>query len=174
MNFCSHCGSPNLSFRIPESDNRPRLACLDCHAVHYTNPRVVVGCLPVWEDKFLLCRRAIEPRKGLWNLPAGFLEIGETLEQGAVREMQEEAAAAIQIRGLHCIHSNIQHEFVYIFFWGELIDGKFGAGEESLESSLFSRNEIPWKEIAFYSTKYALECYLHDLDEGAKRVHIDT
>ena len=137
-----------------------------------TTQRVVAGCLAIWEGKILLCRRAIHPRKGYWNLPGGYLEQGETVEEGAARELFEEADAQISIRGLHAVYSIPHIGQVYMHFIGELKDGLYGVGEESLESRLFTPETIPWDEIAFTSTAYSLKRYLEDLDHGIEQTHI--
>ncbi len=174
MNFCSECGSSELEIKIPGSDNRARTVCNHCGKVHYINPRIVVGCVPVWENKVLLCRRAIEPRLGLWNLPAGFLELDETLEQGAVREVFEEAKAQVIINNLLAIYSNTRHHYVYVHFVADIKDGRFGIGEESLESRLFSEEEILREELAFHSSEHALQCYFENQKNGYQKVHVGS
>ncbi|MEM1327961.1 MAG: NUDIX hydrolase [Bacteroidota bacterium] len=172
MNFCSHCGSNKLERRIPEGDNRLRVICTNCHTIHYVNPKVVVGCLAVWEDKVLLCRRAIEPRLGYWNVPAGYLENGETAEAGAIREVEEEAAAKVDIRGVLTVYSLPHVNQVYIHFLADLKDGAFGVGVESLESQLFSEADIPWQDLAFTSSAFALKKYFADRKDGLEQAHI--
>ncbi|MEM1221088.1 MAG: NUDIX hydrolase [Bacteroidota bacterium] len=171
MNYCSKCGSSDIGLQVPTGDNRPRYVCNNCGTIHYTNPNIIAGCLPIWEDKVLLCSRAIEPRLGYWNVPSGFLENGETVEEGAVREVWEEAEAKVQILNLHAVFSLPQVNQVYIHYLGELIDGKFGVGEESLESQLFSEEEIPWKEIAFNSSIFTLKRYFEDRRKGLHVAH---
>lgn len=160
MNYCSHCGSHQLVFEVPEGDNRPRFICKNCHSIHYQNPRMVVGCLPVFEDKILLCRRSIPPRKGLWNLPAGYLENGETVEEGAVRETWEEAQASVRIIKLHCLYNLPHVHQVYLHFLAEMESAAFSPGPESLEVALFSLDNIPWDEIAFSSSSFAIQEYI--------------
>lgn len=172
MNYCSHCGSDALNWIIPKGDNRPRIVCSNCNTIHYTNPKIIAGCLPVWNDQVLLCKRAIEPCYGSWNLPAGYMENGESVEQGAQREMWEEALAKVTIKGVHCIFSIPQINQVYIHFLAELVDGKFGVGVESLESELFYEHEIPWEDIAFSSSRYALKRYFEDRKSGQHKTHI--
>lgn len=162
MNYCSHCGSDQLRFDVPEGDNRPRYCCPDCGHIHYQNPRIVVGALPVWEDKFLLCKRAIHPRKGYWTLPAGFYENDESLSEGAARETLEEACADIVIDDLYTVFSLPHIHQVYIFFRAHLKEPKFAAGDESLEVALFSEAQIPWKELAFPVVERSLRLYLAD------------
>ena len=155
--FCIQCGSPNIAFRVPEGDNRPRHICNDCGHIHYTNPKIIVGTIPVFKDQILLCKRDIEPRKGYWNLPAGFLEDGESLMDGAQRELREEAIAKAQNLQLHTIY-NVPHvSQMYFFFICELMNGQFGIGQETSDAKLFKFDEIPWQELAFSSNKFALE-----------------
>ncbi|TGK33332.1 NUDIX domain-containing protein [Leptospira gomenensis] len=159
MKYCSSCGG-SVSKKIPEGDNRLRFICETCAVVHYENPKVVVGSIPVWENKILLCKRAIEPRKGFWTLPAGFLENRETVEEGAVRETEEEANAKIRIVGLQCVYSIPHISQIYMFFLADLVDGNFSVSSESEEVRLFSAEEIPWEELAFLSVSYALRRYV--------------
>ncbi|MCJ1885516.1 NUDIX hydrolase [Pseudomonas sp. LA21] len=161
MKFCSQCGAP-VSLRIPSGDNRPRYVCDQCHTVHYQNPRIVAGCLPVWEGRILLCRRAIEPRQGFWTLPAGFMENGETLEQAAARETLEEACARVRDLQLYTLFDLPHISQVYMFFRAELADLDFCAGDESLEVALFKESDIPWGELAFPTVGRTLECYFAD------------
>jgi len=160
MKHCSHCGS-EVERKIPGDDNRERWVCPRCDTVHYQNPLVVVGCIAERDGKVLLCRRAIEPRHGYWTVPAGFMELGESLAEGAARETLEEALAEIEIGHLFASIDVIDAGQVHVFFAGKLISD-FGAGEESLESALFSEAEIPWDELAFRSGRFALEKYFED------------
>lgn len=131
--------------------------------MHYLNPRLIVGCLPVYRKRILMCRRAIEPRLGLWTLPAGFLESGESVEAGAVRETREEAGAEAQLLRAHSLYSVPHIAQVHLIFLAKLAGGRFAAStSESLEVRLFSESEIPWDEIAFSSMKYSLLRYLED------------
>ncbi|NQD94444.1 NUDIX hydrolase [Pseudomonas sp. CrR25] len=164
MKFCSQCGSP-VSQRIPAGDNRVRYVCEQCHTVHYQNPRIVAGCLPVWGEQVLLCRRAIEPRRGYWTLPAGFMENGETLEQAAARETQEEACARVRDLSLYTLFDLPHINQVYLFFRAELVDLDFAVGEESLEVQLFHERDIPWSELAFPTVGRTLECFFADRRE---------
>lgn len=172
MNFCSNCGRANPSYEIPKGDNRMRYVCHNCDTIHYTNPNIIAGCLPIWEDKVLLCKRAIEPRLGFWNVPSGFLENGESVEEGAAREVWEEAEAKIEITRVHALYSIPRINQIYIHFLGNLVEGKFGVGEESLESQLFTEKEIPWKEIAFHSSIFTLKRFFKDRKNGKHRTHI--
>ncbi|PJZ58707.1 NUDIX hydrolase [Leptospira barantonii] len=159
MKFCSSCGS-SVTYKIPEGDNRSRHICDNCGTIHYQNPKVVVGSIPVWEERILLCKRAIEPRKGYWTLPAGFLENRETVEEGAARETLEEANAEIKIVGLQSVYSIPHISQIYMFFLADLVDGKFSVSSESEEVKLFAVNEIPWEELAFTSVYFALKKYV--------------
>lgn len=171
--FCSYCGQPT-ALSVPPGDTRERRICPGCGAVHYENPRVVVGCVPEHAGRILLCRRAIEPRRGYWTVPAGFLENGETLEAGAARESYEEALAQVEIGSLLAVVSIPEACQVHVFFRAGLAKAEFGAGEESLEAQLVEPAAIPWQQIAFRSTVYALQRYLEDRETGAEPVHVTT
>ncbi len=171
MKFCSQCGE-NVSLRIPEGDTLPRFVCTACAHIHYQNPKMVVGCLPEWDEQILLCRRAIEPRRGLWTLPAGFLENGETAQAGAARETLEEANARVEIGGLYSFISLPHISQIYVIFRGRLLDLDFGAGQESLEVRLFLQQQIPWDELAFRAIHYTLQRYYEDRTRGAYGVHV--
>lgn len=174
MKFCSECGS-SVEFRIPDGDNLPRHVCPACGAIHYQNPKVVVGTIPEWEDKILLCRRAIEPRIGLWTVPAGFMENGETLSEGAARETLEESRAQVNIGDLYSIHNLPHINQVYVLFRARLRSLDFGATSESLECRLFAEHEIPWDEIAFRVVRSALTRYYADRHNGGDYpLHIAT
>lgn len=161
MKFCSECGH-TVSLKTPENDNRPRYVCDACDYIHYQNPRIVTGCLPVWENRVLLCRRAIEPRRGYWTLPAGFMENGETSLEGALRETWEEAEAEVIDTHLYRMFDLPYINQVYIFFRGTLRDGEFGVGVESLETALFHEADIPWQELAFPIVSETLQDYFAD------------
>jgi len=173
MNFCSACGNP-VSQKVPEGDNMLRFVCASCTVIHYHNPKIVAGCIPEWHDRILLCRRAIEPKSGLWTFPAGFMEIGESTEQAAVRETVEEAQAEVDLTGLHSVLSLPHIGQVYLVFVGKMRSERFGAGYESLEARLFHPSEIPWEDIAFTVVKEALRCYVDDLAKGEMRLHVAT
>jgi ADP-ribose pyrophosphatase YjhB (NUDIX family) len=174
VNFCSHCGSPHLEFRVPEGDTIKRQVCAACATIHYQNPKVVVGCLPVWEDRVLLCKRAIEPRLGLWTLPAGFLENGETLAAGALRETLEEANARVGITGLYTTISLPHISQIYVMFRARLLDLDFCAGPESLDVRLFNEADIPWDQLAFRTIARTLRNYFLDRKHGAFPVHVSA
>ena len=167
VNYCSACGSDRIELRIPDGDTLPRFVCGACGAIHYQNPKVVVGCLPEWEDQVLLCRRAIEPRHGLWTLPAGFLENGETIVAGALRETLEEANARVAIGELYTVISLPHISQIYMVFRARLVDLDFGPGPESLEVRLFREEEIPWEEMAFRTIGRTLRNYFVDRRFGA-------
>ncbi|NYT39007.1 NUDIX hydrolase [Allopusillimonas soli] len=163
--FCSQCGTP-LIRRIPPDDNRERDLCEHCGAVHYQNPRNVVGVLPVWQGKILLCKRAIEPRADKWTLPAGFMELGETTDQGALRENQEESGAQIELEQLYTIIDVPHAEQVHFFFLARVLNEQLAPGPESLEAGFFGIDEIPWDELAFRTIISTLEHYVSDLATG--------
>jgi ADP-ribose pyrophosphatase YjhB (NUDIX family) len=161
MNFCSQCGA-RVALRIPAGDNVPRYVCDACGTIHYQNPKLVVGCVPVYEGAIVLCRRGIEPRHGFWTVPAGFMENGETLQQAAARESQEEALIDVEVGSLLCIAHALYANQVHVFFRGRMRSASYGAGIESLETKLVRPQDIPWSELAFPSTEFALRCYVED------------
>ncbi len=165
MNYCSECSGP-VSRQVPEGDNLPRYVCHDCKHIHYQNPLVVVGCLPVKDDKVLLCQRAISPRSGFWTLPAGFLENGETTWEGAIRETWEEARAKVGEGILYRLYDLTHICQVYLFYRAPLLNDDFGAGEESLNVELFREEDIPWKELAFPVVTNTLRDFFRDRKEG--------
>ncbi len=167
MNYCTSCGQA-VTQKVPDGDNRRRWVCSACDTVHYQNPLVVVGCVPERDGRVLLCKRAIEPRYGYWTVPAGFMELGETMQEGAARETLEEACAEVTIGPLFATVDVIEAGQVHVFFKASL-RGDFAAGAESLEVRLFSEAEIPWDELAFRSGRYALERYFDG--ERAAGVH---
>jgi len=161
MKYCSSCGETVVQ-KIPEGDNRERYVCPSCDTVHYQNPRIIAGCIAEHDNKILLCKRAIEPRYGLWTLPAGFMENGETTLQAAARETYEEANAKIQQISLYCTYSIPHISQVYMMYRGTLVDGFAEPGTESLETKLYSENEIPWNELAFPVISETLKLYYKD------------
>ncbi|MBS0365398.1 MAG: NUDIX hydrolase [Proteobacteria bacterium] len=173
MNFCSNCGA-RVTRRIPPGDHLPRFVCDSCGAIHYQNPKLVVGCVPEHEGRILLCRRAIEPRHGFWTVPAGFMENGETLQQAAARESREEALAEVEIGSLLAVAHVLHAEQVHVFFRARLANASFGVGEESLETRLFEPAAIPWQDIAFRSTTFALQRYLEDRGGAGEPYHFTT
>ena len=174
MKFCSHCGSPRLELRIPEGDTLPRHVCAACGTIHYQNPKIVVGCLPEWEGQVLLCKRAIEPRLGLWTLPAGFLENGETLAAGALRETLEEAGAQVVVGELYTVISLPQINQIYVMFRAQLAALDFGPGPESLDVRLFDEDDVPWDELAFRTITRTLRNYFLDRKLGGFPVHVSS
>jgi ADP-ribose pyrophosphatase YjhB (NUDIX family) len=170
MKFCSECAAP-VSLRVPEGDHLPRHVCDACGAIHYSNPRLVVGCVPVLDGRILICRRAIEPRRGYWTVPAGFMENDETLQEAAARESREEALADVEIGSLLAVAHVLHAHQVHVFFRARLRSPNVGAGPESLEVKLVSPDELPWDEIAFPSTVFALRAWLDDLAAGRETHH---
>ena len=164
MKYCSNCGS-RVSLKIPQGDDRERHVCGDCDSVHYQNPRIIAGCLAAYEDRVLLCKRAIEPRYGMWTLPAGFMENGESTEQGALRESWEEARAEIELHGLYTMFSLPEISQVYMLFRGELVSLDFAPGVESLEVELFRESEVPWDSMAFPVMWRTLQHYFADMKQ---------
>ena len=161
MNFCSECGK-TVVHRIPEGDNLPRFICEHCDIVHYQNPKLVVGCLPVWKDQILLCKRAIEPSYGLWTLPAGFMENQESLEEAALRESREEANANLEIEDIYSVISLPHINQIYVLYRAKLLDLDFFAGIESLDVQLFGEKDIPWEKLAFKTIERTLKCFFED------------
>ncbi len=170
--FCMQCGCAKVALRIPHGDDRERHVCADCGYIHYLNPKLVVGTIPVWEDKVLLCKRAIEPRYGFWTLPAGFMEEGETLEEGASRETLEEANARVAIEQMYSTISLPQISQVYVLFRAKLLDLDFSSGSESLDVKLFREEEIPWEELAFRTVHETLKYFFADRKAGVFLPHV--
>lgn len=173
MKFCSNCGAP-VAYKIPPGDNLPRHVCDTCGNVFYQNPKIVVGCLAEWEGRILLCRRAIEPRYGLWTLPAGFMENGETTMAGAARETLEEACARVAVDTLYTLYDLPHINQIYMLFRARLLDLHFGPGSESLEVKLFDEAAIPWNDLAFAAVRKTLNHYFDDRRQGGYRLHIGT
>ena len=172
MNFCSNCGG-SLAYRIPPEDDRPRFVCNSCHLIHYQNPKLVVGCIPEWNGKILLCRRAIPPRYGKWTIPAGYLENGETVSEGAIRETLEEAGAKVDNLVPYALLNLAFINQVYLIFRCRLTDPKFFPGNESLEVKLYREEDIPWQDIAFPVIGEALRLYYLDRPKGVFPFHIE-
>ena len=170
MNYCSNCGAA-VRLHIPPEDNLPRYVCGACQTIHYQNPKIVVGCIPEWEGRILLCRRAIEPRYGLWTLPAGFMENEETTAQAALRETLEEANAKVAIGDLFALFNLPHISQVYLAFRGRLLDLDFSPGTESLEVELFDEAHIPWDRLAFQTIRDTLRHYFADRRAGAYGFH---
>lgn len=170
MKYCSNCGAL-VAQRIPPGDNRLRFVCDTCNTVHYQNPRVVVGAIPVWGDRIMLCRRAIEPRYGYWTLPAGFMENGETTPEGAMRETLEEAGAKVADLQLYSLLDVPHVDQVHVFYRASLISPDYDAGTESLEVKLFDEAQIPWDEIAFRTVSKTLRWFFDDRRNGGFTTH---
>jgi ADP-ribose pyrophosphatase YjhB (NUDIX family) len=170
LNFCSACGAP-VRQRVPPGDSLPRAVCDACGAIHYRNPKLVVGALPEWEDRILLCRRAIEPRHGKWTLPAGFMENHETVAAAAMRETLEEANARIALGAMYTLLSVPHISQVHVIYRATLLDLDFKPGEETLEVALFREEEIPWDEIAFRTIAITLRHYFDDRRAGGFGFH---
>ncbi len=166
MRFCTRCGGP-LALRVPPGDNRFRHVCTRCGEIHYQNPKLVTGCIPEHADgRILLCRRAIAPKYGLWTLPAGFMENGESCQEGAARETLEEANARVEILQLYTTFNLPHIDQVYLLFRGRLLDDAFGPGDESLEVALFDEASIPWDRLAFNVIRETLLLYYEDRRRG--------
>ena len=173
MKFCSCCGA-EVRLLVPAGDNRERHVCVQCEVIHYHNPRIITGCLPVHEDRVLLCRRAIEPRQGCWTLPAGFLELGETVADGAARETVEEAGARVNMQDLYCMFNLPHIGQVYMMYRAQLPEPVFAAStEESLEVRLFREDEIPWQELAFRTMWRTLVHFFADRKTGVFPLHVE-
>ncbi len=165
LNFCSSCGAP-VQTRVPPGDSLPRAVCDACGAIHYRNPKLVVGALPEWEDRILLCRRAIEPRHGKWTLPAGFMENHETVAAAALRETREEANARVELGAMYTLLSVPHISQVHVIYRARLLDLDFAPGEETLEVALFREEDIPWDDIAFRTIAVTLRHYFADRRAG--------
>jgi ADP-ribose pyrophosphatase YjhB (NUDIX family) len=170
IKHCRACGA-EATYSIPADDNRERAVCGNCGTIHYENPLNVVGTVPVWNDKVLLCRRNIEPRFGLWTLPAGFMELGETTEQGAIRETVEEAGARIDLLGLYTVLNVVRVGQLHLFYRATLRDTDFAPGPETIEAQLFREQEVPWDTLAFRTVRETLRRYFEDRKTGQFPVH---
>lgn len=166
IRFCSSCGAP-VTWRIPAGDNVVRAVCDACDTIHYQNPKLVVGTLPVWEDRVLLCKRAIEPRRGYWTLPAGFMENGESLPEAAARETREEACANIEIDDIYTLISVPHISQVHAIFRARLLDTNFAPGVETLDVALMTEAQIPWDDIAFRTVAMTLRHFFSNRNAGA-------
>jgi len=173
VNFCGNCGHP-VTIKIPEGDDRDRHCCDSCGYIHYYNPKIIVTCIPRWEDKILLCKRGIEPRLGYWTIPGGFMEVKETTEEGAIRETWEECRARVDISRLHGIY-NVPHiNQVYFVYLADMTSPEFETTLESTELRLATLNDIPWDDIAFKVIGEALKQYVNDVAHGFEGIHQDT
>ena len=166
IKHCRQCGTA-VQHRIPDDgDTKVRAVCPACHTIHYINPLNVVGTIPVWGDKVLLCKRNIEPRKGKWTLPAGFMELGETTAEGAARETVEEAGAQFDMQALFSLINVARVGQVHLFYRATLLSPTFAPGIETQEAMLFDEADIPWDEIAFRTVKETLEHFFADRRAG--------
>ena len=172
MKFCPTCAAPVLK-RIPPGDSLPRYVCDACGSIHYQNPKLVVGTLPEWEGRVLLCRRAIEPRYGYWTLPAGYMENGESVGEAAVRETLEEAGARVELSAAYSMISVPYVNQVHVFWRARLLDLDFKPGVESIEVALFEEERMPWKEIAFRTVGLTLRHWFADRGRGAFGFHVE-
>ena len=171
IKHCKNCGTA-VVYRIPDDgDTKQRAVCPHCHTVHYENPLNVVGTVPHFGDRVLLCKRSIEPRSGKWTLPAGFMELDETLAQGAARETVEEAGASFEMEGLFSILNVARVGQVHVFYLARLLNDQFDPGSETIEAKLFLEADIPWGEIAFRTVKETLEHYFADRRSGNFSIH---
>lgn len=170
IKHCRACGG-SARYQVPADDNRDRATCTSCGTIHYENPLNVVGTLPVWQDKVLLCRRNIEPQRGLWTLPAGFMELGETTIEGALRETVEEAGARVELEGLFTLINVVRVGQVHFFYRARLLDPEFAPGPETIEARLFAEADVPWHEMAFRTTTRTLELYFGDRRAGRFEAH---
>ena len=170
IKHCRVCGT-TVAYVVPVDDNRERAVCGACGEIHYENPINVVGTVPVWGEQVLLCRRNIEPRKGLWTLPAGFLELGESTADGARRETDEEAGARIELQELFTILNVVRAGQLHLFYRARMLDTHLDPGPETIEARLFHEHEVPWDEIAFRTVRQTLEHFFADRRSGRFAVH---
>ena len=171
MKYCMCCGSAEVRYEVPPTDSRARHQCMDCGYIYYLNPRLVAGSVPVSGARVLLCRRAIEPRRLQWTLPAGYMELGETAAEAALRETWEEATARVELEDLFALFSVPHANQVYLIYRTRLLDGNHAPGDETMETRLFSAAQIPWEDIAFSTVRYTLELFFQDQAQGCFPVH---
>jgi ADP-ribose pyrophosphatase YjhB (NUDIX family) len=171
IKHCRVCGS-RVEYRTPDDDNRDRAVCTVCSEIHYENPINVVGTVPMWEDQVLLCRRNIEPRRGFWTLPAGFLELGETTADGARRETDEEAGAHIELQSLFTVLNVVRAGQLHLYYLAQLQNTRFAPGPETIEARLFTEEQIPWDDIAFRTVRDTLRHYFDDRRRGQFGIHV--
>ena len=170
IQHCRVCGAAT-AYRVPADDNRERAVCSTCGEIHYENPINVVGTVPVWGEQVLLCRRNIEPRYGMWTLPAGFLELGETASHGALRETEEEAGAHVELQGLFTVLDVVRAGQIHLFWRARMLDTHLAPGPETIEARLFREDEVPWDQIAFRSVRQTLEHFFADRLHGSFGFH---
>jgi ADP-ribose pyrophosphatase YjhB (NUDIX family) len=171
MNFCSNCGT-RVVLKVPEGDLLPRHVCENCGTIHYQNPKIVVGSVPEYQGRILICKRGIEPRLGYWTIPAGFMENDETLEAGAAREAMEEARIDVEIGSLLLVADVTHARQVHVFFRSRMRTPDFDVTHESLEVALVDEKDIPWNDLAFPSTEFALRRFVEDRKAGVDRHHV--
>lgn len=170
IRHCRVCGA-RVEYRVPAGDNRERAVCTACGEIHYENPINVVGTVPVWGEQVLLCRRNIEPRLGLWTLPAGFLEIGESTAAGALRETDEEAGAHVELGALFTVLNVVRVAQVHFFYLARMLDTQLAPGPETIEARLFREDDLPWDRIAFRTVRQTLEHFFADRSRGHFEIH---
>ena len=170
IKHCRACGT-RVAYVVPSDDNRERAVCPACATIHYENPLNVVGTLPTWGEQVLLCKRAIEPRHGLWTLPAGFLELGESTAEGALRETDEEAGAQIELGSLFTLLNVVRVGQLHLFYLAAMTSPALNPGSETLEARLFREDEIPWDEIAFRTVRETLRYFFDDRRRGRFGLH---
>ena len=170
IKHCRNCGA-QVDWRVPPADNRERAVCPTCGEIHYENPLNVVGTVPVWEDQVLLCRRNIEPRYGLWTLPAGFMELGESAAAGALRETVEEAGARVELGALFTLLDVVRVGQVHLFYLARMLDTSLAPGPETIEARLFGEDQVPWDQLAFRTVRQTLEHFFADRASGQFALH---
>jgi ADP-ribose pyrophosphatase YjhB (NUDIX family) len=170
IKHCRVCGTAT-AYAVPAEDNRPRAVCGSCGEIHYENPLNVVGTVPVWGDRVLLCRRNIEPRHGFWTLPAGFMELGESTAEGALRETVEEAGAEVELEGLFTLLNVVRVGQVHLYYRARMLSTRLDPGPETIEARLFSEDEVPWDALAFRTVRRTLEHFFEDRRQGRFGVH---
>ncbi|WP_418315387.1 NUDIX hydrolase [Piscinibacter sakaiensis] len=170
IRHCRSCGN-KVRYEVPPDDNRERAVCSACRTIHYENPLNVVGTLPVWGEQVLLCKRNIEPRHGMWTLPAGFMEQGETTAEGALRETIEEAGAHVEMQGLYTLLNVTRVSQVHMYYRARLLDTDFAPGPETIEARLFREHEIPWEQLAFRTVRATLQFFFEDRQTGQFTLH---
>ncbi|TWO72818.1 NUDIX hydrolase [Caenimonas sedimenti] len=171
IKHCRNCGTA-VVYRLPDDgDTRERAVCPNCDTIHYENPLNVVGTVPYWGRQVLLCKRNIEPRWGKWTLPAGFMELGESTEQGAARETTEEAGAQFEMEGLFTVLSVPRVGQVHLFYRARLLSEVFDPGHETIEARLFDEEQVPWDDIAFRTVHETLKRFFDDRRAGHFGVH---
>ena len=173
IRHCRACGAATV-YTVPEDDTRERATCMACGLIHYENPLNVVGTVPVWGEQVLLCRRNIEPRHGYWTLPAGFMELGETVADGAARETDEETGAHFEMQALFSVLSVVRVGQVHLYFRARLLDTVFAPGPETIEARLFHEHEIPWDELAFRTVRETLRHFFSDRRRGSFGLHCEA